>query len=502
MNKISNILFGATVLLLAGGCVQKTEEPLKSVDLRYRADDSYMLDATDAKPFSIVVTSTEDWEVFSEHPDWCIIDEEEGKASDPELVHVGKGEKTTVHVQYYDNPDLDDRTDKLTIKSDFWIGKTITVIQKGIAFLSIPEEEKEFDIVKAGGEIDIHVNSNQNWTARLMDGSWLVLDEGESGNGNGIIKLTAQNNPGEKRYGSLKIFDRHDEEMVTVNFTQDGVQLDPASFEIRAGYDQLSASLDVVSNTNWIVVKDNDADTWYSFDKASFEGNGTVNLTLTENTGTGLRVGNIILRSVNPDPEGYVAEKIITVKQAHKVKPVRYIIDNDVISSWKSDWINTPVYTKNVGTLFTSQARLNKSGMPFGTYTFRWSAIDPACRVRLWLCFDDSQEIKYNIAAADGKMKMDFNCGMSTKPTLPSSSYPVDITQPVEMTVKMDPSGAEHCHVTFLVNGEVAGEFDSSDAVMNMVKWGVDINMYFGVDTGGSAVCEWYEYTAPVNWDE
>ena len=37
---------------------------------------------------------------------------------------------------------------------------------------------------------------------------------------------------------------------------------------------------------------------------------------------------------------------------------------------------------------------------------------------------------------------------------------------------------------------------------MRSVLWNAGINMYFGVDVGGSAICEWYEYTAPMNWDE
>ena len=93
---------------------------------------------------------------------------------------------------------------------------------------------------------------------------------------------------------------------------------------------------------------------------------------------------------------------------------------------------------------------------------------------------------------------------MSTKPSL-SAYTDVDFAQPVELTYKFDPSGAEHCHVTYLVNGVEAGNFDTSAEVLHTVKWGSSINMYIGCDEegeGSSAVCEWYEYTAPMNWDE
>ena len=78
------------------------------MDLRYRAGDSYDLPATGAQAFTILVASTDPWTVTSEHPDWCIISEEEGEASDPELVHTGKATPTTIRIQYYDNTSLDD----------------------------------------------------------------------------------------------------------------------------------------------------------------------------------------------------------------------------------------------------------------------------------------------------------------------------------------------------------------------------------------------------------
>ncbi|MBP5483190.1 MAG: hypothetical protein J6X99_02865 [Bacteroidales bacterium] len=52
------------------------------------------------------------------------------------------------------------------------------------------------------------------------------------------------------------------------------------------------------------------------------------------------------------------------------------------------------------------------------------------------------------------------------------------------------------------MNGVEAGSFDTSETMLRTVKWGSSINMYVGVDTGGSAICEWYEYVAPMNWDE
>lgn len=499
--------FCASALVLSAlcGCGQKAETPQKWVDLRYRVNDSYELPARGAQPFTMVISSTDPWTVTSAHPDWCIIDNEEGEASAADDILLGKGEKTTVRVKYYDNTELDDRIDKIMIRSDYWLGKTVTVYQKGIAYLSIPDEEQEITVSKFGGEYSFRIQSNQDWSAKVTEGDWISITEGATGSLDGVVKVQATENAQEQRYAAVTVYDRHGEERMTVRFTQDGVQLDPLTFELRAGYDQASISLGVVSNAGWVAVKDNEADDWYTILNPENSGNGTVNVSLKPNDGTGLRVGRIIVKSIAANPDDYVAQKVVVVKQAYKVDPVRYEFDNDAINgSWKSDQANTPVYTKGVGTYFKSYARLNNGSMPFGSYTFRWSAIDPACRIRHWFCYSDGQEIKYNIMAAKGGLAIEFNSsssGVSGKPTI-STDMALDITKPIEVTLKFDPSGAEYCHVTYYCNGVEVASFDSSDEIMHMVKWGKSINMYVGVDTGGSAVCEWYEYTAPVNWDE
>ena len=93
---------------------------------------------------------------------------------------------------------------------------------------------------------------------------------------------------------------------------------------------------------------------------------------------------------------------------------------------------------------------------------------------------------------------------MSTKPSLDAYTD-VDFNEPVELTYKFDPQGSNYCHVTYLVNGVEAASFDTSADVLHTVTWGTSINMYFGVyeeGEGSSALCEWYEYTAPMNWDD
>ena len=508
MKKIVYILAAAALFGGLAGCNRNEPEAIQSVDLRYRAESEYNLSATGARPFTIVVTSSAPWTVTSAHPDWCIISEEEGEASPADSVHIGHGTKTYVKVQYYDNTNLDDRVDKITIQSDYWVGKVITVNQKGIAYLTVPTEQQEQAVPKVGGSYCFEVNSNQDWSAEVTDGHWLSIAEGATGHGNGFVTVSAEENASELRYATVTVYDRNKVPMATVKFTQDGVQLVPAANEIRAGYDQFSASVEIVANAKWQVVKGPDDAEWFTIDTPSGEGNGTITLTLTQNDGSSIRKSSILIRNVSSDPNDPVIEKEVLVKQAYKVEPKRYIVDDDQMGNWDLEWTNKPVYTKDVGTLFVAQSRLHKSGMPFGTYTFRWSnfTVDPVAaegvRARHWFCFDEGAELKFDIRPVDGKISFDVNAaGDNNKPSIDAYTA-VDFTQPIEITYKFDPSGTEYCKVTYLVNGEVAATFETSETLLRTVKWGSNINMYFGVDKSGSAVCEWYEYTAPLNWDE
>lgn len=500
MKRFIYILFAAAALLPGlWGCQEKadtTPEPM--VELRYRAQDVYELDATSARAFTIVVASTDPWTITSAHPDWCIIEMEEGDGSDPDLVRVGQGTKYNVRVQYYDNTELDDRTDIIEIRTETWLGKRVTVKQKGIAFLNVPQTAVEVE--KDGGEITLDVLSNQDWSAAVVDGAnWLSISDGATGKLNGTITLDAKENPGEMRYATVEVYDRHKELMATVNFTQDGVQLDPETLELRAGYDQLSTELAVTSNAEWIAVKDNENDNWYTIENPENDGDGVLRITLTENPGDQLRTAGIIIKTVSDDPDAFVAQRVVTLKQAYRIEPVRVMMDNDELGKWKSDKTNNPVYTAGVGMLFPGYARLNNGSMAFGTYTFRWSNISPDALIRLWFCYSDAEEIKYNLNASSGKTAVSVNKGSGEAPSLTDTTF--DPSQPHEMTYKFDPSGSEYCHVTLLLDGVEFTSFDSNAGVMPAVLWGKSVNMYLGVETG-SAVLEWYEYTAPMNWDE
>jgi hypothetical protein len=303
--------------------------------------------------------------------------------------------------------------------------------------------------------------------------------------------------------------------MAKVLFTQDGVKLIPALTEVRASYDAESAEIDVASNASWEVTKVSEAD-WFTIDTPSGTNDGTIKISFTKNEGESIRKASILLKSISANPDDAVVEKEIVIKQGYKVAPVRVMANDDMIASWESDWANAPTYTKNVGILFNAKARLHNGSMAFGEYTFRWSDLqsDPANggpRVRHWFCFGESAELKFDIRPSDGKCSFDVNAaGDGNKPSLDSFSD-LDFTQPVEITYRFERNGVtgtfgeeevEYCHITYLVNGKVANTFDTGPTLLRSIYFGSNINMYIGCDTAGSAVLEWYEYTAPLEWDD
>ena len=194
-----------TLILISSWSVQscKDDEPIKWVDLRYKAADSYTIAASGEETVSIQVKSTDPWIVYSNHSDWCTISPNQGEAN----------ELYDVQITYTPNTSLDDRTDTVTIKSDYWIGKEVSIIQKGIAYLTL-ENADDLLLEKEETTCSFNVKSNQNWSAAVTEGDeWLSIQSGENGTLDGMVTLKALENKGEQRSGIVVIYDRHGKEV-------------------------------------------------------------------------------------------------------------------------------------------------------------------------------------------------------------------------------------------------------------------------------------------------
>lgn len=478
---------------------------MKWVDLRYRVEDSYSLSWTSPEAFSFLVKSTDPWTVRSYNPDWCTITPAEGEGNSV----INDAETYTVTVQYKENNQLDDRVDTLEIKSDYWVGKLVTVYQSGNAYLDVNDEEQSLDIAKTGGELTFAVKANQDWSTKVIEGvEWLAVKSGETGSSDGSVTVTVGENKGEKRYGAVSVIDRHGEERVVVKVTQDGVQLDPATFEVRAAYNQGVYELDVVSNASWKAEKTDDKAQWFTIENPDNTGAATLRIVMNDNGGNSLRKTSINLTTIAQPGEPVVVREVV-LKQAYLQVPDRTIFNDSEIADWDADKGVTPVYLGEQGTYFeatvsgSTYARLYRSGMPMGTHTFRWHTFSLNTRVRLWWTFGNNNEIKYNLRGNDDGTGY---TEISTSPSGPDADFVnvegVDLTVPHEMTVKFTPSEINegYCHVQFILDGEEFQSFDTGDGAVMECTWMHEIGMYFGCYTG-SAICEWYEYTEPFSWE-
>lgn len=510
MKKILTILLAAAALFGGLSACQEKDDTgeIKVVDLRYKvANDVEYLPASSAGPIIFYVKSSDPWRVYTAHPDWCMIEDEEGAGVGMELIRQGKGDKDTVTVNYYDNKGLDDRIDTIFIASDYWIGKTIKVIQKGIAYMTIADDQLNLSAPGSASDVSFTVNSNQKWSCKVAEGEeWLSVKSGETGELDGTVVLSVTDNLAEKRYGKVKVFDRHDVLMYTVNVTQNGIQLEPQDLELRALFDQTVYNLPVAANTKWTASKEDPEIDWYTLPAdPTFDGSATLSITLTQNTGASIRDAYIILKTVPANTGDYVAEKKLWLRQANDVVAEHRDMNAAEYEKWTSDWTETPVaVSPGPGYVFGTKARINRSGMGApGYYKFHIKDIVGNPRVRLWYTYGD-QEIKYALNfSASPYTEIELRNG-GNLPTSPTSVAPDPTTDHTfGIKYEYDAAIAPYCKIIFMLDDQEIYSYNSSDTVSNMSKWGDSVMIYFGAENAGSSIVfDWYEYYAPFSWDD
>lgn len=520
MKRVFNIISVLAVLIpgLWGCQPDKPETPQKIVDLRYRVDDSYELDAISPRGITITITSTDPWTVTTQHPEWCMIDIEEGEGEDPDLVHTGQAPKTIVHVQYYDNDQLDDRDDVIEIRSDYWLGKKVKVHQKGTAFLKVDKTAQA--PTKASNNYIVKVESNQKWSARFIDGTdsvtlkkgdkvrWISIANGATGEGDGNITVAVTDNPEEQREATLALYDRNDVESARVTFTQAGVLLEVSQLKLRVGYNQTKAEIFVNSNSSWTVQK-SETDDWFSVEKTNYTGPDTVKLTLKVNEGEVLRYADIRIATVAASAGDYVAERDVEVKQGYKVTPVVTLFNQTEYNTWKEQGTGHGVAVGSAMQL-PNGVKIQKN-LPFGDYSFYWKDMSTTPgsegRMKTLFAFGAGQEVKYYLAVqseTEGYTSIGFNTGTDSENTAPKmNNVDFDPTGTHKITYSFMPIiDSEYCTVSFYLDDVFVSSFTSADKVMYNVKWGSEFNTYIEVDDGGQGTLEKYEYSAPVNWGD
>lgn len=322
MNIGKTILCGS--VLLAGAFAScKKAGPMKWVDLRYIAEDSYTLTATSPEPIRLKVKSTDPWKVYGTESSWCSITPSEGCAS----------ELFDVTVQYTENTELDDRLDTLVIQSDYWIGKWIPVRQKGTAYLNI-EESGDLNIGQFGGTAQFSIRANQDWSlVKANDAPWLTLIKTFGHGDANILLAVSAENKGERRFADIDVLNRHDEREQTVRVWQDGVVLTPAQVRMRTTFDAQTLSVKVSSNADWTVGKADTGIGWFEFPQTEFSGDGTLQINLTENTGASIRTAEVLLKTKAADGFEQIVKSIV-IRQAYNPTPDYYDFDASGLEQW------------------------------------------------------------------------------------------------------------------------------------------------------------------------
>ena len=334
INKIALSGLSCFMLLLAAFPLLQSckgdEDPMKSVDLRYRVEDSYTVKASNPDPVVFQVKSTDPWEIIGE-ADWYTISPDKGEA----------GETQTVTITCKENTSLDDRQDIITIKSDYWIGKKFTLIQKGTAFLTITGQETE--MAKEGATNTLTVSSNQKWTAKVTDGdNWLSITSTAAGEGDGTISIVSTVNKGEKRTGIITFYDRHGAIDKEIECTQGGITLSPEAppmeapgngkwFALQPNAQKLE--IDINADIEWTASKEDEGEEWYTINQEETT-NGKLVIDVIEHTGSRVRTAIVLLTS-KADPGNDPVVKQVKFKQIYTPKSETMLIEKEINSSNK-----------------------------------------------------------------------------------------------------------------------------------------------------------------------
>lgn len=472
----------ATSYLLQG-CQE--DETMKWVDLRYRVEkDAYTVDAKGTEQVSFQVKSTDPWEVFgTNHEDWYTISPDKGEAGD---------KTTTVTISCKENTALDDRTDIINIKSDYWTGKRFTLTQKGIAYLNIGEVNM---INQEGDAETFDVLSNQKWTAKVTTGEiWLSIKSGASGELDGQITMEATPNTGEQRTGIITVYDRHGEIAQEVQCTQDGVLLNPATPENGkwfAVYEQAQQlTIHVESNAEWTVYKENETDdNWYDFEKTSFDGSEDLVINVSEHQGSSVRTGVIVLATKASEGATPLI-KTVKFKQANPKRPV-------------VTEVNTAVSGNKYGPGNLVPGRYNFYIEPFDGPNLNLFFIWGSTEIRFWIV-----DKKTQLSTTPYSNKVNIYQGNLVRAV--DTSKPNVISFEIQESIDTKDPSKSWMYNEWILNDEIIVS-DISDGLTpegNTDNWKVpfsDIkpggNFLLRVSGGSIGFTKW-EYIAPLVWGD
>ena len=169
-------------------------------------------------------------------------------------------------------------------------GRTFTVTQTGSCALSLtPANQSIGSGASSGLLVGVTTAAGCAWTASTTD-SWITLSNPASGNGNGTVSFSAAANTGAARSGTISV----NGQTHTVNQAGScALSLNPTSQSAPSGGGSATPiAVTTAAGCAWTATT---TDSWITIaTPVSGTGNGTVNFSVTANTGAG-RTGTITI---------------------------------------------------------------------------------------------------------------------------------------------------------------------------------------------------------------
>jgi hypothetical protein len=195
----------------------------------------------------------------------------------------------TVNYSVTANTNSSQRTGTITIG-----GQNYTVTQSGTTncTYTIAPTSQTYPSPTATGTVTVTTANGCNWTANSTD-NWITITSGSTGSGNGTVhySITA-NSSSSSRTGTITIGGQ------TFTITQSGnngctYTIAPTSQTYPAAAATGTVTVTTANGCNWTA---STTDSWISITSGSTgSGNGTVNYSITANTGTSSRTGTITI---------------------------------------------------------------------------------------------------------------------------------------------------------------------------------------------------------------
>lgn len=475
------------------------DEAVQGVDLRYRVENEYNLPASNAEPIVFQVKSTDLWKVYSLHEkeQWCSISPSSGEA----------GEIADVEVKYADNTELDDRVDTLVIQSNYWIGKWVTVNQKGTAFLRCDAPTDELDPAEWIGKVEgslktYQIESNQNWSVAITEGSeWLSLEGEAAGSLNGSFTVKAALNEGAVRTAKISIYDRHQQLQKVVLCTQDGILLKTDTPELKMPFGaKADYKISFKSNAKWTIEKENPDDAWFTLSETAFENDGEVVIAVQENDTRRARSATLIARTKATADGVYVEQKVV-LKQIYKPYPIRWEFSKEMFpedSKGQIGWIyqglngSPKAEMKNTDMYCTGNTRIVRYNRPVGIYTLKVKPLASDAKTGFWFTVGSGSgkvEFRYFLNAAN--MAVEISASKNVKPKVKIKNFDPTIENIIE--IKVEKGSGSSAKVTYYLNGKQAAQ--CTDKIVK--NWNAPMTLYIGSQKG-NVVYDYMEYTELV----